>query len=131
MGRLGLTGRLAWLVQAMLVLGGLTYVVQATVHSWPAALFMGGFLAVLGTGGCMIYLVRLKKDRAARWPLFIAAVGVFAGVIMMSHDPQPLLATGCVDIGASVAAWSVYRVIRALAAGSATRASSERQDTPA
>jgi hypothetical protein len=131
MGRLGLTGRLARLVQAMLVLGGFIYVLQATVHSWSTALFMGGFLAVLGTGGRMIYLVRMKKDRAARWPLFIAAAGVFAAVIMMSHDPQPLLATGCVDIGAPVAAWSIYLVIHTLAGGSATRASSEREDTPA
>src|SRR6266404_2006256 len=84
----GFTGRLAWFVQAMLVLAGFIYVLHATVHSWPTAVFMGGFIAVLGTEARMIYLVRVRKDRTARWPLVIAAAGVFAAVFMMSRDPR-------------------------------------------
>src|SRR5258708_21517624 len=127
----GFTGRVVWLVQAMLVLAGLTYVLHATVHSWPTAVFMGGFIAVLGTELRMIYLARTKKDRTARWPLLIAAAGVFAAVFMMSRDPQPFLTTGYVDIAAAVAAWGGYLVIRAQAGRAAKPAPREHEDTPA
>ena len=137
MGRPGFTSRAGSfvLVQAILVLAGLLYVyvyaLKAPVHAWPAAVFTGGFIAVLGTQVRMTYLVRVKRDRAALWPLFIALAGVVAAVIMMSRAaPQPLLAAGCVGIAATVAAWSVRLVIRALSASAAKPASSERKDTP-
>jgi hypothetical protein len=115
----------------MLFLAGLTYALFATVHSWSTAVFMGGLIAILGTAVSMIYLWRAKKSRAARWPSFIVAAGWFATMIMLSRDPQPLLATGCVYIATAAAAWGVYLLITHIPAGTAKRVSTEREDATA